>query len=62
VIRNKALAFVVLGLLLKVCWGGYGPWPVMDYQPLAQIRAWVEPLFLYGGVLSYLLALVLSRV
>jgi hypothetical protein len=61
VIRNRALAVVVLGLLLKVCWGGYGPWPVIDYQPLAQIRAWVEPLLLYGGGVGYLMGWALSR-
>ena len=61
-IRNKALAAVVLGLLVKVYWGGYGPSPVIDYPPLAQIRPWLEPLLLYGGAGGYLAGWVLSRV
>ena len=52
--RQKALSALVLGLLVKVYWGGYGPWPVIDYAPLAQIRPWLEPLLLYGGVVGYL--------
>ena len=61
-IRNQALAAVVLGLLVKVYWGGYGPWPVIDYPPLVQIRPWLEPLLLYGGAAGYLAGWVLSRV
>ncbi|MGA2610133.1 MAG: hypothetical protein ABSH01_22045 [Terriglobia bacterium] len=62
VIRNKALAAVILGLMVKVYWGGYGPWPVIDYLPWAQIRPWLEPLLLYGGGVGYLAGWVLSRV
>ena len=62
VIRNKALAVVILGLLLKVYWGGYGPWPVIDYPPLVQVRPWLEPLLLYGGGVGYLVGWVLRRV
>jgi hypothetical protein len=61
-IRDKALAVVVLGLLVKVYWGGYGAWPVIDYPPLAQVRPWLEPLLLYGGGVGYLVGWVLSRV
>ena len=59
-IRQKALTAVVLGLLVKVYWGGYGPWPVIDYPPWAEIRPWLEPLLLYGGALGYLAGWVLS--
>jgi ribosomal protein L40E len=61
-IRDKALAVVVLGLLIKVYWGGYGPWPVIDYAPLAHLRLWLEPLLLYAGGAGYLVGWVLSRV
>ena len=59
-IRGKALSVVALGLLVKVYWGGRGPWPVIDYPPLAQIRAWLEPLLLYGGGIGYLVGWVLN--
>jgi hypothetical protein len=29
---------VILGLLLKVYWGGHGPWPVIDYPPSVHVR------------------------
>jgi hypothetical protein len=45
-VRDRALSIVVLGLLIKVYWGGYGPWPVIDYPILVSIRAWLEPLLL----------------
>jgi hypothetical protein len=51
---------VTLGLLVKVYWGGYGPWPVIDYPPWAEVRIWLEPLLLYGGVASYFLGWVLK--
>jgi len=60
VIRSKALTAIVLGLLIKVYWGGYGPWPVIDYPPWANIRPWLEPLLLFGGVLLYLAGWVLK--
>jgi hypothetical protein len=53
---------VVLGLLVKVYWRGYGAWPVTDYAPWAQIPPWREPLLLYGGAVGYLVGWVLSRV
>ena len=62
VIRSKALAAVILGLLVKVYWGGYGPWPVIDCPPLAQARSWLEPLLLFGGGVAYCAGWVLSRV
>jgi hypothetical protein len=57
-LRDRALTMVVLGLLIKVYWGGYGPWPVIDYPILVSIRAWLEPLLLYGGAGLYVLGLV----
>jgi hypothetical protein len=62
VIRQKALSALVLGLLVKVYWGGYGPWPVIDYPPWAEIRPWLEPLLLYGGGVGYLMGWVLRRI
>ncbi len=53
-IRGRALPMIVLGLLVKVYWGGYGPWPVIDFPILATLRAIVEPLLLYGGTGLYL--------
>jgi hypothetical protein len=62
VIRDKALTAIVIGLLLKVYWGGYGPWPVIDIPVLSSIRPWLEPLLLYGGVVGYVVGWVLSWV
>lgn len=59
-IRSKALSFIVLGLLIKVYWGGYGPWPVIDNPTLALLRTWLEPLFIFGGALGYLTGWVLN--
>lgn len=61
-IRSKALSFIVLGLLIKVYWGGYGPWPVIDNPTLALLRTWLEPLFVFGGALGYLIGWVLNWV
>jgi len=49
-----------LGLLVKVYWGGYGPWPVIDSRPWANIRPWLEPLLFFGGVLGYVSGWLLS--
>lgn len=54
-LRSRALSMIVLGLLIRVYWGGYGPWPVIDYEPFAHIRPWLEPLLLFGGIALYLL-------
>jgi hypothetical protein len=53
-LRSRALSLIALGLLMRVYWGGYGPWPVIDYPPFAHIRPWLEPLLLYGGAGLYL--------
>ena len=58
-IRSKALSFVVLALLMKVYWGGYGSWPVIE-SPFLNIRTWLEPLFLYGGATAYIAGCVLN--
>ena len=54
-LRDRALSMVVLGLLIKVYWGGYGPWPTIDFPVLIAIRSWAEPLLLYGGAGLYAL-------
>jgi hypothetical protein len=59
-IRDNALSALVLGLLIKVYWGGYGPWPVIDLPILAGIRPGVEPVLLYGGALGYSVGWVLN--
>jgi hypothetical protein len=61
-LRRKALSFVVLGLFMKVYWGGYGPWKVIDNPTLRGLRTWLEPLFLLGGAAVYLLGWVLNFV
>ena len=58
-IRSKALSFIVLGLLIKVYWGGYGPWPVIDDPTLASLRTWLDPLFIYGGAFVYVVGWIL---
>ncbi len=61
-LRDKALSMIILGVLIKVYWGGYGPWPVLDNTTLANLRSWLEPALLYGGGALYLLGWVLSRI
>ena len=62
VVRDKALSIIVLGLLVKVYWGGYGPWPVIDNPTLANLRTWLEPLLLYGGAAVYVVGWVLRYI
>jgi len=59
-LRSKALSFIVLGLLIKVYWGGYGPWTVVDNPTLTGLRTWLEPLFLFGGLAVYLVGWALN--
>ena len=49
---------IVLGLLIKVYWGGYGPWPTIDFPILSTIRVYAEPLLLFGGVGLYIIGLL----
>lgn len=61
-IRDLALTALVIGLLMKVYWGGYGPWPVIDNPTLQGIRGWLEPLLIYAGAISYLLGIIVTRI
>jgi hypothetical protein len=61
-IRGRALSMIVLGLFIKVYWGGYGPWPTIDFPALVTLRAFVEPLLLYGGAVLYLLGWIAAYV
>ncbi len=51
--RSRGLSLVVLGLLVKVYWGGYGPWSPIDFPILVTMRTYLEPILLYGGALLY---------
>jgi hypothetical protein len=61
-LRNRALFLIVLGLLMKVYWGGRVPWPTIDNPTLVAIRAWLEPLLLLGGAALYLLGWILRSI
>jgi hypothetical protein len=61
-LRNRALFLIVLGLVMKVYWGGRVPWPTIDNPTLVAIRAWLEPLLLLGGAALYLLGWILRSV
>ncbi|HLI31032.1 MAG TPA: hypothetical protein VKV79_08045 [Terriglobia bacterium] len=52
-LRRKALAALTLGLMMKVYWGGYGPWTAVSTPTLINLRDWLEPLLLNGGVIGY---------
>jgi hypothetical protein len=62
VIRSRALSMVVLGLLIKVYWGGYGPWPTIDFPILLTLRTFLEPLLLYGGAVVWVFGWVVSYI
>ena len=53
---------VVLGLLIKVYWGGYGPWPTIDFPALVTFRKFAEPLLMYGGAVLYLLGWIANYI
>ncbi len=61
-LRSKALAAVVLGLMMWVYWGGHGPWQVIDTPRLAGVRSWLEPLLIFGGGFLYVLGIFLQWV
>ena len=60
VMRSRALSLVVLGLLIHVYWGGYGPWPTLDFPLLVTLRKILEPILLYGGGAFYLFGWIAS--
>jgi hypothetical protein len=60
VIRGRALFMIVLGLAIKLYWGGYGPWPTIDFPILVTLRAFLEPLLLYGGAAIYLFGWIVN--
>ena len=53
-LRSRGLSLIVLGLLIKVYWGGYGPWPTIDFPILVTLRTYLEPLMLFGGTALYI--------
>ncbi|MGH9404563.1 MAG: hypothetical protein ACRD3D_01865 [Terriglobia bacterium] len=59
-IRKKALAALALALLLKVYWGGHGPWPVVTDPGMIGLRHWLEPLLFDGGIIGYALGWILT--
>ncbi len=59
-VRSRALLAVALGLLMKVYWGGFWPWPVFDNPTLAGVRGWLEPLLLFGGCALYVIGWLLN--
>jgi hypothetical protein len=61
-LRSQALFLIVVGLAMKIYWGGYGSWPTIDNPTLAGIRAWLQPLLLWGGAILYLLGWILRSV
>jgi hypothetical protein len=61
-IRSQALSMVVLGLLIKVYWGGYGPWPTIDFPVLVTLRMFLEPLLLYGGAALYVFGWIAAHI
>lgn len=58
--RKKALAYFVLGLMVKVYWGGYGTWTPYDTDLLMNLRQWIQPALLYGGVIAYVVGWILN--
>ncbi|MGH9433528.1 MAG: hypothetical protein ACRD3T_18515 [Terriglobia bacterium] len=58
-IRKKALAALALALLMKVYWGGYGPWPVPADAALLSLQQWLEPLLMIGGITAYAISWIL---
>jgi zinc-ribbon domain len=59
-LRKKALGYFVLGLMVKVYWGGYGTWTPYDTDLLMSLRQWVQPVLLYGGALAYVMGWVIN--
>jgi len=61
-LRHKAIGYFILGLMIKIYWGGYGTWPVYDNDILMSVRPWAEPTLIYGGAAAYLLGWILHWV
>jgi hypothetical protein len=59
-LRKKALGYFVLGLMVKIYWGGYGSWTPYDTDLLMNLRHWIQPALLYGGALAYVIGWVLK--
>jgi hypothetical protein len=59
-LRKKALGYFVLGLMIKVYWGGYGTWTPYDTDLIASLRTWIQPALLYGGVITYITGWILK--
>lgn len=58
-VRRKALAFLIIALLMKVYWGAHGPWPVATDPLLVSLRDVLEPVFFIGGLAGYAVGWVL---
>ncbi len=61
-LRHKAIGYFVLGLLIKIYWGGYGTWTPYDTDLIASLRTWIQPVLLYGGALTYVIGWILNWV
>jgi hypothetical protein len=61
-LRKKALGYFVLGLMVKVYWGGYGTWTPLDTALLMGLRQWFQPALLYGGAIAYVVGWILNWV
>ena len=61
-LRKKAIGYFVLGLMVKVYWGGYGNWTPYDTDLLMSLRAWIQPVLLYGGAITYVAGWILNWV
>lgn len=59
-VRSKALAAILIGLAMKLYWGGYGTWRVIDNPTLASVRRWLEPLLIIGGIVVYVVGWILN--
>ena len=59
-LRKKALGYLVLGLMVKVYWGGYGTWTPYDTDFLMSFRQWAQPVMIYGGAGAYVLGWILN--
>ena len=59
-LRKKAIGYFVLGLMIKVYWGGYGTWTPYDTDLLMSLRTWIQPALLYGGILAYAAGWILN--